>query len=118
MDFEKAKALCRSFPGVTEDIKWGCDLVFSVGLKMFAVTGKAEPATSISFKVDDERFLELTDRAGIEPAAYMARVKWISVQDPKALSDKEAEELLRRAYDIIFAKLTKKLQREISEAAP
>ena len=39
MDFESAKALCRTFPGATEDIKWGADLVFSVGEKMFAVTG-------------------------------------------------------------------------------
>lgn len=118
MDFEAAKALCRTFPGCTEDIKWGADLVFSVGLKMFAVTGNEKPATSISFKVDDERFLELTDRPGIIPAAYMARAKWITVQDAKALSDQEAAQLLRRAYEIIFAKLTKKLQREISEATP
>ncbi len=68
MDFEAAKALCRSFPGVTEDIKWGEDLVFSVGEKMFAVTGNAAPAQAMSFKAEDERFLELTDRPGIIPA--------------------------------------------------
>jgi predicted DNA-binding protein (MmcQ/YjbR family) len=60
MDFEKAKALCLSFPGCTDDVKWESNLVFSVGLKMFAVTDTATPASGISFKVDDERFLELT----------------------------------------------------------
>ncbi len=29
--------LCRSLPGVTEDVKWGDNLVFSVAAKMFAV---------------------------------------------------------------------------------
>lgn len=117
MDFERAKALCRSFPGATEDIKWGADLVFSVGEKMFAVTNNDSPADGMSFKVDDERFLELTDRPGIIPAPYMARAKWIYVEDKKALGDDEAEALLRRSYELVFAKLTKKLQREISGSA-
>jgi len=117
MDFEAAKNLCRTFKGCTVDTKWGNDTVFSVGTKMFAVTGLAEPATSICFKVDDERFLELTDRPGIVPAPYLARAKWVHVENAKALSDKEAAALLRRSYDIIFSKLTKKLQREI-EALP
>ena len=114
MDFEAAKALCRSFPGCTGDVKWGADLVFSVGLKMFAVTGNDAPAHVISFKVDDDRFLELTDRPGIIPAPYMAKHKWVQVQEARALSDKEATQLLRRSYELVFAKLTKKLQREIS----
>lgn len=117
MDFEKAKVLCLSFPGCTDDVKWESNLVFSVGLKMFAVTDTAVPASGISFKVDDERFLELTDRPGIVPAPYLARAKWVYVENAKALSDKEAAELLRRSYDLIFAKLTKKMQRELLEAS-
>ena len=116
MDFETAAALCRTFPGCTEDIKWGACRVFSVGLKMFAVTDSDTPATRFSFKVDDDRFLELTDRSDIIPAPYMARLKWVSVEKPTALSDEEAAQLLRQAYDLIFAKLSKKLQREISAA--
>jgi predicted DNA-binding protein (MmcQ/YjbR family) len=117
MDFEAAKALCRTFPGCVEDVKWGDNAVFSVGLKMFAVSGVEVPASGISFKVDDERFLELTDRPGIIPAPYMARAKWVYVESAKALSDREAAELLRRSYELVFAKLTKKLQREIGEQA-
>ena len=116
MDFEAAKALCRTFPGCTEDIKWGADAVFSVGAKMFAVTGSEVPAKGMSFKVGDERFLELTDRPGIIPAPYLARAKWVYVERASALSDKEAAALLRRSYELVFAKLTKKLQREIGEA--
>jgi predicted DNA-binding protein (MmcQ/YjbR family) len=116
MDFEKAKALCRTFRGCTEDIKWGADAVFSVGGKMFAVTGSAVPATGMSFKVEDERFLELTDRAGIIPAPYLARAKWVFVESADALDDREAGELVRRSYELVFAKLTKKLQRELGGA--
>lgn len=112
MNFDLAISLCRSFPGVTESTKWGNDLVFSVGDKMFAVTNLGE-ATGISFKVEDERFLELTDRPGIIPAPYLARAKWVYVEDAQALGDEEAAQLLRRSYELVFGKLTKKMQREI-----
>ena len=114
MDFEAAKAVCRSFPGCTEDVKWGADLVFSVGGRMFAVTGNAAPAQAMSFKAEDERFLELTDRPGIVPAPYLARAKWVQVDASADLPDEEAAQLLRRAYELVFAKLTKKLQRELA----
>jgi predicted DNA-binding protein (MmcQ/YjbR family) len=39
------------------------------------------------------------------------------VESAKALGDKEAQALLRRSYELVFAKLTKKLQRELLEAA-
>ena len=113
MDFEAAKTLCRSFPGVTEDTKWGNDIVFSIGDKMFAVTNLGE-ATGMSFKVEDDRFLELTDRPGIIPAPYLARAKWVYLEKATALGDVEAAELLRRSYELVLAKLTKKLQREIA----
>ena len=117
MDFERAKDLCRSFPAATEDLKWGEVQVFSVGGKMFACTNADLPARRISFKVDDDRFLELTDRPGIIPAPYMARLKWVYTDDARSLSDSEASLLLRRSYELAFAKLTKKLQREIGELA-
>ena len=113
MNLNKAKAVCRGFPGATEDIKWESNLVFSVGEKMFAVTGAEGSERGISFKVDDDRFLELTDRPGIIPAPYLARAKWVYIEDPKAIGDTEAAQLLKRSYELVFARLTKKLQREI-----
>ena len=113
MDFEAAKALCRSFAGSTEDVKWGANAVFSVGGKMFAATGCEAPATAISIKVEDQRFLELTDRPGIVPAPYLARAKWVRIEGADALDDAEAAALIRRSYELVFVKLTKKLQREL-----
>jgi len=114
MDFEAAKEVCRSLPGCTQDTKWDNDTVFSVGARMFAVTNKDLPAQGFSFKVDDERFLELTDRPGIVPAPYLARAKWIYVTQEARLDDTELAALLRRSYELVFAKLTRKLQREIA----
>lgn len=113
MNLNKAKAFCRSLPGAEQDIKWESNLVFSVGKKMFAVTGAATDADGIGFKVDDDRFLELTDRPGIIPAPYLARARWVKVHDLKAVSDAEVSALLQRSYELVFAKLSKKLQREI-----
>lgn len=46
---------CRKFPRATEDIKWGKDLVFSVGDKMFACFNWEKP-DNFSFKTTPETF--------------------------------------------------------------
>ena len=118
----KAHAVCKSMPGVTYDVKWGKDECYSVGGKMFAVIGPGGThggpkgaAWSIGFKVDDNRFLELTDVEGIIPAPYMAKHKWVLVQDPKALSDAELKELIQRSHALILSKLPKKLQASLAQ---
>jgi len=113
MDLELALAFCRALPGATEDIKWESNLVFSVAAKMFAVTGVDGAADGISFKVERERFLELTDRPGIIPAPYLARAQWVRIVDLRKVDDAEAAALLRRSYELVAARLTKKIQREL-----
>jgi predicted DNA-binding protein (MmcQ/YjbR family) len=47
MTIDEVESLCKQLPGVTEDIKWGSDLCFSVGGKMFLVPRqKITPATA------------------------------------------------------------------------
>ena len=117
MDLERAKQVCRGFPGATEDIKWSNVLAFSVGGRLFALCGaEAHGTRGMSFKVDAERFLELTDRPGFRPAPYLARARWVLVASPDALDDEMAA-LLHRSYSLIFAGLTKKMQRDIGESA-
>jgi predicted DNA-binding protein (MmcQ/YjbR family) len=114
MNFERARRVCAALPAVTQDLKWGDDLCFLVGGRMFAVTALVDgKAQGFSFKVDDHRFLELTDRAGIVPAPYLARAKWVQVQRAGALTDAEAEALLARSHALVAARLTRKLQREL-----
>jgi predicted DNA-binding protein (MmcQ/YjbR family) len=99
--------LLRSLPGVTEDIKWGNDLVFSVGGKMFAVfrVPEGEP---IGFKVDPAAFISLTQQPGIIPAPYMARHSWVNVESRRTLPEEALEELLRESYRLVAEKLPKK----------
>jgi predicted DNA-binding protein (MmcQ/YjbR family) len=114
MTAAQLEALCGHWPGVTRDIKWGNDLVFSVGGKMFVVTpADGSEGGRLSFKVEDDRFLELTDQPGIIAAPYMARARWISVTEPLRFPAAELEALIRTAYALVRAKLTKKLQAEL-----
>ncbi len=114
MNFERARAFCASLPAVTQDIKWGADLCFCVGGRMFAVTWLARgKASGFSFKVDEHRFLELTDRPGIVPAPYLARAKWVQVTAADALTDAEARELLLRSHALVAARLTRAARRAL-----
>jgi predicted DNA-binding protein (MmcQ/YjbR family) len=117
MNAEALRKLCRDWPGVTEDIKWGADLVFSVAGKMFCVLDTTPIGSGgngrLSFKVEDARFLEFTDRPGIIPAPYMARAHWISLTTSKAMTVAETKTLIRQSYELVFAKLPKSKQREL-----
>ena len=72
---ESLRALVGAWPGVAEDVKWGADLVFSVVGKMFCVLDTGDSAR-LRFKVEDERFLEPTERPGVIPAPDLARARW------------------------------------------
>lgn len=112
MDIEFLRVICNKFPAVTEDIKWGNDLCFCVGTKMFCVTS-LEPPFKVAFKVRDEEFEELSNSEGFIPAPYMARNKWVLVDDPTRMSKKEWEERIGTSYELISSKLTGKLKAEL-----
>jgi len=112
MNIESLREFCLGLQATTEDIKWGHDLCFSIGAKMFAVTGVDGPFT-VSFKVTPEQFGELTTRDGIVPAPYMARNHWVLVEKAEELSDTEWKEFLQQSYDLVKSKLPKKLQKEL-----
>lgn len=115
---DRLLAFCRSLPHVTEDVKWGADLCFSIGAKMFAVFGMEGGAT-FSCKATEEAFHALTSGTdgAIVPAPYVARYFWILVKDPKALSDKQAEALIRESYDLVHAALPAKVRKGFVEPA-
>ena len=112
MDVETLRAFCKTLPAVTEDIKWGNDLCFSVGEKMFCVIG-LEPPHRFSFKVPDEDFEELSSREGFIPAPYMARAKWVMLQTANKLTRKQLEKYILESYTLVKNKLPKKLLKEL-----
>jgi predicted DNA-binding protein (MmcQ/YjbR family) len=64
----------------------------------------------MSFKCTPEDFAELTERPGIVPAPYCARMHWIALETEAALPRAEIQRLVRIGYDRVFAKLPKKTQ--------
>src|SRR5579864_2013361 len=114
MNAEWVRELCLSFPHATEKISWGHDLTFRVNNKIFAVTVLEPAPVWLSFKCGPETFAELTERAGIIPAPYMARAKWVALETREALPTEELTQLLRESYDLVFAKLPKKTREALA----
>ena len=112
MDLDSIRTYCLSLPHATEDIQWGNDLLFRISGKIF--TGiSLDPPHSLSFKCTPEKFDELIELEGIIPAPYTARNKWVMLERPDALGDREIKSLIENSYQMIFAKLTKKAQAEL-----
>src|SRR5215467_8768524 len=98
MNIESVRAYCLSFPHATENVQWGNDLVFKIAGKMFAVTVlEAASKYVLSFKCTPEKFLELTEEDGIDPAPYSARYHWVALESFGVLSEKELKNLLRNS---------------------
>lgn len=112
MDIEVLRTICLSFPAVTEDVKWGNDLCFCVGGKMFCVTN-LEPPHTFSFKVTDAEFDELSGSEGFQPAPYLARAKWVLVTDSSKLSRQDLKNYLQQSYELITAKFSRKQLKDL-----
>jgi predicted DNA-binding protein (MmcQ/YjbR family) len=110
MNIEELREFCLSLPHATEDVKWGADLCFCVGAKMFAVTG-FDSCGRLSFKCTPEKFSELIEREGIIPAPYVARYNWVYVENPEALAESELKDLISKSYQLVFDKLPPKVRK-------
>jgi len=109
MDLAQLEQYCLSLKGTATDIKWGNDLCYLVGAKMYCVASLEQPL-KVSLKVQVEEFGQLTERDGIIPAPYMARNHWIFIEKANALSIKEWKHYIRQSYELVFAKLPKKIK--------
>lgn len=111
MELETMRQFCLSLPAVTEDVKWDVHLAFCIGGKMFLIADLEEPF-GYAFKADEEEFGELIQRNGIVPAPHLARAKWVKMAN-NALGAAELKDQVRKSYELIKAKLTKKLRAEL-----
>jgi predicted DNA-binding protein (MmcQ/YjbR family) len=114
MNLDFLQQLCNNWPGVSTDVKWDNDFVFSVAEKMFCVCS-LEPPLKIAFKVRDEEFEELSVREGFMPAPYMARNKWVLITNPARLNRSEWEEFVKQSYELVKSKLPKRTQDKLGE---
>jgi len=116
MDIDWIRKFCLALPGASEQIQWEDDLLFKVGGKMFAVVPLVPARVWITFKCTEEEFAELTEMPGVIPAPYLARAKWVALETEGALPRAEIHRLLRQSYDLVFAKLTRKIQTQVTSS--
>ena len=127
MNTAEVDAYLRAKPGAEKDFKaeWGW-WRYLVGGKMSAaefmvgpehkelykgrllLTLKCDPAWAEALRA------ELPD--AVYPGFYMDKRNWISIDLDAAVVDGLLMELCDHSYELVFSKLTKKLQREIAAA--
>jgi predicted DNA-binding protein (MmcQ/YjbR family) len=113
MTVEDLQGICKKFKGMTEDIKWEDHLCFNVSGKMFLVTSPDAVPVSASFKVSNEEFDALSSKPGFMPAPYMARHKWVHVDDIARMSKKQWEHYVKQSYLLVASKLPAKTKKEL-----
>lgn len=108
-------SFCATLPATTHVVQWGNADVWKVGGKVFAVCGWADGAPAVTFKASDIAYEVLQDQPGIRPAPYLASrgMKWLQVYGEPGLSDDSLKEHIVASYDMVVAKLTKKLRAEL-----
>ena len=112
MEIDELREFCLALPAVTEDIKWE-HLVFSVGDKMFCMATLEQPL-AFSFKASDEKFEALGTRNGMMPAPYLARAKWVLVNDLAQIHSNELKTWIKESYELVRNKLPKKTRSELN----
>ena len=96
-------------------VQWGNADVWKVGGKVFAICGWNDGADAFTFKASEIAYEVLQDQPGIRPAPYLASrgMKWLQVYGAPGLNDAELKEHLLMSYDMVAAKLTRKLRTEL-----
>ncbi|HIT44769.1 MAG TPA: MmcQ/YjbR family DNA-binding protein [Candidatus Aphodovivens excrementavium] len=124
MDFQAIDGWLLSFPGAEKAFheKWGW-MVWWVGGKQFACELVAKPDAKppyagrhlLSLKGDPDRILELRAEFpdAILPGYYSDGRTWISVDLDADLSEDLVRYLCRRSYELVAAKLPKRIRAEM-----
>jgi predicted DNA-binding protein (MmcQ/YjbR family) len=116
MDNERIREICLALPNVVETVNWGHHLVYwagdrDIGGKMFAMTDLDGTGTGVLwFHCGAERFHELLETEGIIASPYLAKAHWVTMERWDTLKPRQVEDELRRARDLIFEKLPKRVK--------
>ncbi|MGY8870723.1 MAG: MmcQ/YjbR family DNA-binding protein [Pseudomonadales bacterium] len=119
MNTDQLKSYCQSFAGATKkESKHPSNILsFSIGEKKFAYFKTSEPEIwRFSIRVTPERFLELTDQAGIKPARYMHRFHWVTIINVQAMDEEYLRQLVLWSYQKAMSSLPKKIQNQWTES--
>ena len=101
MNVGQLKRYCRGLPSATETLHGEPSnfLVYEIGGRKFAYFKTSEPERwRFSMKVAPDRFIELTDVAGVKPARYRGRYGWITIVNVSAFPAGYLKELVEWSY--------------------
>ena len=108
-------SFCGKLPAAKRSVQWEGVIVFKVGGKMFAmiVPDDSGKPSDLWFKSAPEHFDALSRSRGFRPAPYLARAKWVALEQPKVLTPDQLRAYLKRAHAVIASALSKKKQAEL-----
>ena len=87
-------AFCATLPAATRTVQWEGVIVFKVGGKMFCLIAPPDHSIGrVCFKCPPEHYEALSRSDGFRPAPYLARAKWVALDDPSILTPAETEGL-------------------------
>ncbi len=116
MRLDRLRSFALSLPQTTVVKQWGECLVFKVAGKMFLLIPlDGGVMNGLSLKCTPEEFEELTAIEGIGQAPYAARRHWVRLEEA-AVPEAELVRLIRRSFDLVVAKLPKKVQATLRPA--
>ena len=112
MNHESIRDYCLSLPHTNEGLPFDeVSLVFKVHGKMFAILSLDAQPPRINLKNDPDTNIELRERYPcILPGYHMNKQHWNTVVVEAHLSWPFVQELIRTSYEMIYAKLPKKLR--------
>lgn len=114
MQLHALRRFALSLPHTRASAQWG-GMAFKVEEKVFLhVVLDGAVIESVVFKCTPEEFDALTDIDGIVQAPYFARRHWVALADLAALSPGELQRRIHRSYDLVVARLPKKVQAAIA----
>lgn len=118
MNVEEIRQHILSKNGVSESFPFDVEtLVFKVADKMFALIPLEKTELSINLKCDPERSLELREQYNcINPGYHMNKKHWNTVIIDGEIEDSLLLELIDHSYELVFHKLSKKLQNSINHS--
>lgn len=114
MTLEEFRAHCATFPGFSEDLPFGPEvLAFRVGGRIFALMD-VDTFESVNLKCDPERAIDLREQhPGITPGYHMNKRHWNTVRTDGSVPHRLLLELARHSYERVRASLPKKVREEL-----
>jgi len=114
MNIEQIREYCLAKKEVIECFPFDEDtLVFKVAGKMFALSA-LERGNNIVLKCDPERAIQLREEyTEIQAAWHMNKTHWNQIDLNGQVPDALIIELINHSYDLIVAKLPKKIRTEL-----